>query len=466
MGAAMLTIHRLRADRASYYLSDLSREMPPTQTGPRRAGQWAGAAAARLGLVGPVDEARFEALLHGRHPETDRQLRGAQATVMAFDLTFSAPKSVSVLFGLGGSEVARQVLDGHTEAVRGALDYLDAHAVTAQRREIEDGVLATSGLAAGAFTHGVNRNVDPHLHTHVVVANLVHGEDGRWGALDQRAIWAHQRAAAAVYESQLRHELTGRLGLHWTQAPFVSGEIKEVSPVLLGEFSSRAADIRRHGHEHGVRSSRGTRVAAAATRPGKGEGMDFDDLVPRWHERATAALGAAPELAPALGHHPPGPDTLSEHQFAGVLSIAADGQARRRDVVTAFAHAARQGTTVANIEALTELSLPGSAIRLGVAETSYPTARVIPAPHLLRALGSRPLDATQHAVWLEGGLAIDAYRQRWQVRDAETLGHAQCQPGWSTARLVDHLRTVERVGAARARLGLREPLTVELGRGR
>jgi conjugative relaxase-like TrwC/TraI family protein len=466
MGVGVLTIHRLIADRASYYLSDLSREVPPHQSGPERGGQWVGAAAVRLGLDGTVDEARFGALLHGRHPETGHQLRGTRASVMAYDLTFSAPKSASVLFGLGGPEVARQVRDGHSEAVRGALEYMDSRAITAQRREAEGGVIATSGLAGGAFTHGVNRNVDPHLHTHVVMANLVHGEDGRWSALDQRALWAHQRAAAAVYEAHLRAELTGRLGLRWTQSPFVSGEIEGVPPVLMGEFSSRAADIRRHRFEHGARSTRGSRVAAAATRPDKGDGTDFADLVPQWHERATAAMGAPLELAPVLDHRPAGPALVSEHQFAGVLSLASDGRARRRDVVSAFAQATRQGTAAGHLAELTELCLPGAATKLGVAETSHPTASVVPAPHLLRALGSRPVDVRQHAVWVEGARTINEYRLRWQVHGAETLGQAQCQPGWSTTRMVDHLRTVERMEGARARLGLREPLAMELDRGR
>jgi conjugative relaxase-like TrwC/TraI family protein len=466
MGVGVLTIHRLTADRASYYLSDLSREVPPPQSDHGGGGQWVGAAAVRLGLDGTVDQAGFGALLHGRHPETGHQLRSTRASVMAYDLTFSAPKSASVLFGLGGPDVARQVLDGHTRAVRGALGYMDTRAMTAQRREADGGVIATSGLAAGAFTHGVNRNVDPHLHTHVVMANLVHGEDGRWSALDQRALWAHQRTAAAVYEAHFRAELTGRLGLRWTQSPFVSGEIQGISPVLIGEFSSRAADIRRHGFEHGVRSTRGSRVAAAATRPDKGEGTDFVDLVPQWHERATAAMGAPLELTAVLDHRPAGPALLSEHQFAGVLSLSSGGRARRRDVVSAFAQAARQGAAADHVAALTELWLPGAATAPGVAEISHPTASVVPAPHLLRTLGSRPVDVRQHRVWVEGARTINEYRQRWQVLGPEALGQAQCQPGWSTARMVDHLRTVERMEVARARLGLREPLTVELDRGR
>jgi conjugative relaxase-like TrwC/TraI family protein len=467
MGGPVLTIHRLTADRASYYLSDLGRELPPPRSQLVRGGEWAGAAAARLGLHGAVDPARFDYLLQGRHPETGHQLGATRVKVLAYDLTFSAPKSTSVVFGLGGEEAAHQILEGHAEAVNGALDYFDAHAVTAVRRHHgEAAVLATSGLVAGAFTHGVNRNIDPHLHTHVVMANLVHGEDGRWSALDQRAIWAHQRAGAAVYEAHLRAELTGRLGLRWTQAPFVTAEIQGVSPLLLGEFSTRAADIRRHGFEHGVRSTRGHRIAAAATRADKGEGTAFCELVPQWRQRAAVALGGPPDLSQWRHDRPLASPTLSEHQFAGVLSVAPDGRAHRRDVVSAFAHAARDGATASSLSQLTELWLPEAGTRPGIAEGSYPGSAVVPGPHLLRALGSRPIDVPQHAVWLEGARSINAYRARWRVTGPETLGASHCQPGWSTDRMVDHLRTADFMESARARLGRREPMTIELGRGR
>jgi hypothetical protein len=91
---------------------------------------------------------------------------------------------------------------------------------------------------------------------------------------------------------------------------------------------------------------------------------------------------------------------------------------------------------------------------------------VVPGPHLLRALGPRPLDVGQHALWLEGARSINAYRARWRVVGPETLGASHCQPGWSTDRMVDHLRTADVMESARARLGRREPMMIELDRGR
>jgi len=69
-------------------------------------------------------------------------------------------------------------------------------------------------LVAAAFRHRISRAQDPHLHTHVIVANLTRTEDGEWRALDGEAILKTYRLAAGyLYEAQLRHELTRLLRL-------------------------------------------------------------------------------------------------------------------------------------------------------------------------------------------------------------------------------------------------------------
>ena len=110
----MFGIHGVGRGRADYYLSDLARELPASDPG-----RWAGGAAAGLGLEGPVEPADFHRLLQGRHPRTGGPIGSGRTTVAAFDLTFSAPKSASVLFALGGEAVARRVVAAHAEAVGG-----------------------------------------------------------------------------------------------------------------------------------------------------------------------------------------------------------------------------------------------------------------------------------------------------------------------------------------------------------
>ena len=98
--------------------------------------------------------------------------------------------------------------------------------------------MPTTGLVAASFTHGVNRNLDPHLHTHVVMANMVHGHDGRWSACDHRGLSAHRGATSAIYEAHLRAALTTRLGVQWVDAP---GSVRK----WRGSPSSPAVSSRR-----------------------------------------------------------------------------------------------------------------------------------------------------------------------------------------------------------------------------
>jgi conjugative relaxase-like TrwC/TraI family protein len=456
----MLGVHGVGRDKADYYLSDLARELPVS--GP---GRWAGTAAAGLGLAGTVDPDGFRRLLEGRHPVTGAGLGSGRTTVAAFDLTFSAPKSASVLFALGGADVARAVVAAHAEAVEGSLSYLEQHGITAIRSSGPDrAVLPTSGAVTAVFTHGVNRNADPHVHSHVVLANLVHGADGRWSALDRRGIDAHRMAASAVYDAHLRSGLASALGVRWAGAPGRTAEVVGVPPELLGEFSTRGADIRRHMYEAGAHSGRGARVAWAATRPAKAPSAPFADLAARWQLRAEAVglpleleSGRAVAVAPRA--------VLDEHRFAGVLSLTPHGGARRRDVVAAFSAAARDGVSAPAVERLVDQwVVPGP---VGVAEPLQPRRTVGPANHHLRLLGPRPVDPDDHEVWRGAARAIDAYRDRWGLGHAtEPLGPAASLASLPATRLADHVRTERQVATARARLGWREPLTAERGLGR
>jgi len=461
----MLGIHGVRRGGADYYLADLAPEVPVANI-PR----WAGTAALAMGLEGPLDPDSLRHLLDGRHPRTGQPIGSTRVQVTAFDLTFSAPKSVSVLFALGGPDTARQVVSGHAEAVAGALSYLEAHGVTARRRSGEDRVVVpTSGAAAGLFTHGVNRNGDPHLHSHAVVANLVHGADGRWSACDWRGLDAHRQAASALYEAHLRTALTNTLGVGWANSPG-QPEIAGLAPALLGEFSSRGADIRRRLHEVGGHSARAGRVAWASTRPDKATGVAYADLAREWERRASAI--GPPDLGSVLGRAAESRPRLDEHRYGAVLSLKAHGGAHRRDVVEALAAAARTGATAEGLEHLAASWVPAAAPdAVGVAEPVHQRSAVVPGNHALRALGPRPVDPGDHEVWLGAARAIDAYRERWDVgRAAEPLGvdgaHANLA-ALPPARLADHLRTSRTVDEARARLGWqREPPRVELGLSR
>jgi conjugative relaxase-like TrwC/TraI family protein len=454
----MLGIHGIRRAQAEYYLSDPALELPVS--GP---GQWAGRAAEGLGLGGDVEPDEFCRMLESRHPGAGVVLGSGRVSVPAFDLTFSAPKSASVLLALGGAETARTVLAAHAEAVAGSLSYLEEHALTATRRSgPARAVLPTSGAVAAVFTHGISRNGDPHVHSHVVLANLVHAADGRWSACDRRGLEAHRVAASAVYQAHLRAGLTSDLGVRWTGVPGHGSEVAGVGPDLLGAFSSRGADIRRHMDERGVHGGRGARTVWAATRPPKAPAATFADLAVLWQQRADDAGGRL-ELEP--GRARTGRALLDEHRFAGVISLSAHGGAHRRDVVAAFGTAAREGTPASALERLVDHWVPPGPV--GVAEPLQQRRTVVPANHHLRALGPRPVDPDDHAVWLGATRALDAYRDKWGLaRASAPLGEAPNLAALPAQRLADHIRTEREVTAARARLGWHEPAAVERGLGR
>ena len=472
-GSIVLGVHRITADGADYYLADLAHELPlPIGTREGRA-DWCGRAAGGLGLSGALDPGQFRAVLDGRHPATAHRLGASRTTVAGYDLTFSAPKSASVLFALGGRDVAYQVLADHHEAVAGAVTYVERHGLSARRGWGEArAIVRTTGVVAGAFTHGVNRNGDPHLHTHVVVANMVHGEDGRWSARDQRGLWAHRQAAGATYESHLRAGLSASLGVRWSDGPGRRAEVQGVSPMLMGEFSSRAADIRRHMARWGSHGGRGARVAWAATRAPKATGVSFAELASEWERRARAVGNRARTLVAHAGRRVetvPRP-VLSEFRFRATLSQTADGAVRRRDLIEGFGTAARGRRPGADARA------PGRS--LGAPDGSRGSRRrgtTRRGPWCRATISSPPSDPGPSTPGItgcggRGAQAIEAYRQVWGVtKSAAPLGVDG--PGCALSslpapRLAHHLRTVRTVQEARLRLGWREPRALELERGR
>ncbi len=250
--------------------------------------------------------------------------------------------------------------------------------------------------------------------------------------------------------------------------PGRAGEIAGVEPQLLGEFSSRRADIRRHMYEVGARSGRGGRVAWAATRPAKAPSRAYGDVAAEWERRARAA-GESPEWRFERGrsHRAGGRPALDEHRFAEVISLTPHGGARRRDVVAAFGAGALDGVRADPLERLVDQWLPTGSV--GVAEPLRSRRSVVPANHLLRALGPRPLHPEDHELWRGAAQAIDAYRDRWELgRSAEALGEVNPPDvaALPALRLADLVRTRRHLNDVLTRLGRHEAVAVELGLGR
>ncbi|HVM07022.1 MAG TPA: MobF family relaxase, partial [Acidimicrobiales bacterium] len=207
-------------------------------------GLWLGKQADKWGLVGEVDPDVFLSLIEGTDPSGGRLgRRYNDESVRGYDLTFSAPKSVSMLWALGDERVAGESLAAHDVAVRAVLDFVERHTTT--RATINGAVqnVDADGLAIAVFRQHTSRMLDPQLHSHAVVSAKVCIPDGRWLALDGRLIKVDQRTLSALYHATLRSELTERLGVRWQTPKDGIAEIEGVPDEVLDELSRRTRQV-------------------------------------------------------------------------------------------------------------------------------------------------------------------------------------------------------------------------------
>ena len=287
----MLSIGKLR--NPDYYLGQVASGVEDYYLGGGQApGRWRGAGATRMGLAGEVDAGVFRQVLSGVDPADGVRLVRAgtpkRPRLPGLDLTFSAPKSVSVLYGLGDPGVSGEVVEAHEAATAAALGYLEQHACFTRRRI--DGVVeqvAGEGLVVAGFRHRTSRVGDPSLHTHCLAANLVQGVDGSgWGALDMRVVFAHSRTAGFVYQAVLRGELSARLGVSWRPVRNGRADIAGIDPEVLRGFSRRRQQIEATLEARGLSSGQAAQAATLETRRAKTHTVDPTSLREQWAERA------------------------------------------------------------------------------------------------------------------------------------------------------------------------------------
>jgi conjugative relaxase-like TrwC/TraI family protein len=282
----------------SYYLNG---DEPP--------GRWWGQAADRLGLGGVIEADDFLEVMAGHDPVIGQDLgrRFGEGSVRGYDATFSAPKSVSVLFGVGDPEVRRQVVEAHENAVEAVLGWIETRAHTRMRVHGHIMCVDTEGIMVGVFRQHTSRKLDPQLHTHAVIANRVPAPDGRWLALDARTIKLDQRTLSGLYHANLRAEMTLRLGVRWELPEHGIAEIDDFDADVLVEFSQRSNDVQRRLDEKLGRfrtdlerdptaSERWNleREAVVDSRPAKPHNPTPAELRREWQERVRG-LGRDPE---------------------------------------------------------------------------------------------------------------------------------------------------------------------------
>ena len=282
---------------ASYYERDgyYARDDPDH----RAASAWVGKGAARVGLEGPVDPDAFKAVLEGKVPDgSGRQLgrRGKDGEIHhrpGRDLTFSAPKSVSLAALVGGDA---RIVDAHDRAVMRALDWFERNAAETRMKGPGTGRMTRTGdqkTVIATFRHDTSRNLDPALHTHSVIANMLLGADGKWRTMANESLYASKMLLGAMYRSELAGDLA-KLG-YGIEKTHADGrfEIAGVSRPIVEAFSTRRAEIEAAMEVRGLgdtaENQHLARRAALMTRAHKRD-VDKGELRETWQKQA-ADLG-------------------------------------------------------------------------------------------------------------------------------------------------------------------------------
>lgn len=247
--------------------------------------EWGGQLAPELQLKGEVDPDTFKALLAGHVAEQQlgRMRDGQREHHPGWDFAISAPKSVSIMALVCQDE---KILAAHERAVGVALDYLEEHASFRRRDEGKIVHETTGRLLWARFTEHASRELDPHLHTHVVVLNMTNrDQDGQMVSLETRAMYAEQMTAGQVYRNELAHQLREQgweVAFDPRRGLF---EIQGVPQRMIDDMSRRAEQIDQHAAEHGLEGQAARRQSFYATRGPKMK-IGHEALHDQWLERA------------------------------------------------------------------------------------------------------------------------------------------------------------------------------------
>jgi conjugative relaxase-like TrwC/TraI family protein len=302
LGPRVLILRPIGPDAGGYYLR-----------GPD-PGRWEGDGAAALGLDGPPISQALRRALRGCDPATGVMLGTPRSHRRAgWDLIFAAPKSVSVLSGLAPGMQAEQLAGAHDRAVTATMEWMGEQACWARRSGQR---VAAGGVVTAHFKHAVSAAGDPHLHTHVVLANLVQGPDGRWSALDSSGLWEVRRTMGPIYDLALRRELT-RSGLHlrWALGQDHTADLADVPRPTIEAASVRRAQLARgpsgpdatpSGADREAEGDRPNacrrelaRVLSRGPTPGQDPGDPWQNRSNSWRDRV-AATGFGPDQARAI----------------------------------------------------------------------------------------------------------------------------------------------------------------------
>ncbi|WP_441347672.1 MobF family relaxase [Sphingobium sp. GW456-12-10-14-TSB1] len=311
-----------------------------------------------------------------------------------WDFAVNAPKSVSIMALVAGDE---RVIAAHEKAVSVALSYLEEHATLRHRVDGNITHETTGRLIYARFTEHASRELDPHLHTHVVIMNMTNRGDGTpMSSLETRAMFSEQMVAGQVYRNDLAHRLK-ELGYGIDYDPRKGlFEIGDVPKELIKHMSQRAEQIEAHARENGLAGQAARRMSFYQTR-GPKEKLALDALHGRWSARLGVhqdAIEGVQEAAEQKGERRLGiePATAARAMLFGLR------QAEGREAVN-------------NLGKLLRISLAPMSAKYGW-KTSAPSRRGMkPEPGCLKPASQLATKSTR-----AGALRVEPRGLNWRSR--------------------------------------------------
>ena len=425
------------AQAASYYEAD-----DYYAEGGQSPSSWEGKAADELGLDGEVDRDTFRTLLDGK--VAGRQLGTMRDCKLehnpGWDLTLSAPKSVSVMALIAGD---KRLIAAHGAAVRTALSHVERHMAATRIRS--DGVVTrevTGKLAIASFRHITSREQDPQLHNHNVILNMTKGADGVWRSLEPRALYQLQKQVGAIYRQELAMQ-AHELGYEIMTAKDSMFEIAGVPEAVATALSVRTAQIDARLEDRGTSREKASaaekQIAALDTRQAK-VAVDHATLVTDWRATADAAgfakaerialvesaeaRAASPEYRQSLAE---GQDRAAQHAVA----FAADKLGERQSVFS-------------------ESALHEEAGQFALGKVRYSAiARAV-------AVSGRDGDLAARSFIDKRGARFPGFTTRDNIGNEKTMLRIEAKGRGQSARVISRLaaaKTVARAADASARSG-------------
>jgi conjugative relaxase-like TrwC/TraI family protein len=354
----MLRLYKVEPQRLDYYLTVTATESVSPFF--ESDGYWLG----KGKVSGPVARNQLVEVVLGRDHATGGSLNPYQSRVRfcAFDATFAAPKTVSVLHALGDPEVRSAIEMSHRRSVQEVMQFVARRLIVVSRGQGDDRILMRgSSLPQAVFEHRTSRSLDPHLHSHVLVPNVATADGKRWSALDARPIFVHAALLGSLYRASLRRQLSIAAGVCWREIRPGWYDVVGLSPPMIRLFSHRSSEIFAEMTRQGYTSSKAAAITSARLRVQRDLTLGYDELRARWQQRAFRAGISPSRLQEMTGGRQPEAEEHARRQSDAIRANARHGQTVS-GMLRGVADQLREGVNVRDVETDIDHAVQSGAI--------------------------------------------------------------------------------------------------------